>query len=196
MDYDVIIIGAGHNGLVAGCYLARAGYRVGVFERRHLVGGAVSTEELVPGYQFDYGGSAHTLIRLTPIVEELELETYGLEYIDLDPIFAVPSVDEEPLYFYRSVDRTVDELERMLPGEGLAYRRFIDDWQPFAETVKDVFLTVPGPFQIGKKMIRGDGPRIGWKDALRTIARPYGEVVDQYFASERLKSALVWMAAQ
>ncbi len=196
MDYDVIIIGAGHNGLIAGGYLARAGFRIGVFERRHLVGGAVSTEELVPGYRFDYGGSAHTLIRLTPVVDELELTKFGLEYIDLDPFLVAPSIDDEPLYFFRDVDQTVNELERVMPGEGLAYRRFIHDWKPFAETVKDVFLTTPGPFQIGKKMVLGKGPRVRWKEALKTIARPYGEVVDDYFRSERLKAALVWMAAQ
>lgn len=196
MDYDVIIIGAGHNALVAGCYLARAGYRVGVFERRHIVGGAVSTEEIIPGYKIDYGGSAHILIRLTPIVEELELESYGLEYLELDPMLVAPSPNCEPLFFYRSVEQTADELERKLPGDGVAYRRFIEDWKPFAEMVKEVFLTTPGPFQIGKKMLLGDGPRVSWKDALRTISRPYGEVVDDYFTSERLKAALVWMAAQ
>lgn len=79
MDFDVLIIGAGHNGLITGAYLASAGYHVGVFERRPIVGGAVVTEEIVPGYQFDLGGSAHILIRLTPIVEELDLERFGLD---------------------------------------------------------------------------------------------------------------------
>lgn len=195
-DFDVIVIGAGHNGLVMAGYLARAGYRVGVFERRSAVGGAVSTEELFPGYQIDLGGSAHTLIRLTPIVEELELERYGLRYIDLDPLFFAPFEDGEALFFYRDVDRTAAGLEEHLAGEGEAYRRFVDDWKPFAETVKNVFLSVPGPFEIGKKMVLGSGPQVGWRDALRTIMRPYGEVVDDYFRSEKLKAALVWMAAQ
>ena len=80
-DYDLIVVGAGHNALVSAAYVAQAGYRVAVFERRDIVGGAVSTVEHVPGYQFDLGGSAHILIRLTPIVEELGLERFGLEYI-------------------------------------------------------------------------------------------------------------------
>ena len=61
-------MGAGHNALVTAAYAAKAGLKVGVFEKRHVIGGAVSTEELVPGYQFDYGGSAHILIRMTPVV--------------------------------------------------------------------------------------------------------------------------------
>jgi len=83
MDYDLITVGAGHNGLITSAYLAQAGYRVGVFEQRDMVGGAVSTQEKVPGYQVDLGGSAHILIRQTPVVKELELDRYGLEYIDL-----------------------------------------------------------------------------------------------------------------
>jgi phytoene dehydrogenase-like protein len=55
------------------------------------VGGAVATEEIVPGYRFDLGGSAHILIRLTPIVEELGLERFGLEYLELDPSSSPPS---------------------------------------------------------------------------------------------------------
>ena len=77
-DYDVLVMGAGHNALVTAAYAAKAGLKVGVFERRHIVGGAVSTEELVPGYRFDYGGSAHILIRMTPVVRELELTRHGL----------------------------------------------------------------------------------------------------------------------
>jgi phytoene dehydrogenase-like protein len=64
-DFDVIIVGAGHNALVCGGYLARAGYRICVVERRQIVGGAVVTEEIVPGYRFDLGGSAHSLINLS-----------------------------------------------------------------------------------------------------------------------------------
>jgi len=58
-DFDVIFVGAGHNALVCAGYLAKAGYRVGIFESRHVGGGAVATQEIIPGYRFDLGGSAH-----------------------------------------------------------------------------------------------------------------------------------------
>lgn len=195
-DYDVITVGAGHNGLVTSAYLAQAGYRVAVFERRQMVGGAVSTAEVVPGYQFDLGGSAHILIRLTPVVEELGLERYGLAYIELDPLFFAPFPDGDALFFYRDAERTAAHLEARFPGEGEAYRRFLDDWRPFARTVKDVFLSVPGPFEIGKKFAFGGGPRPGWREALPAILKPYGDVVDAYFCEEKVKAPLVWMAAQ
>ncbi len=162
-DFDVIIIGAGHNALITAAYAAQAGYRVGVFERRDIVGGAVSTKEIVPGYQFDLGGSAHILIRLTPIVQELQLEKYGLEYIDIDPLFYAPFEDGDNVFFYRSEAKTIDELERKFPGEGEAYGRFLNDWRPFARVVKDLFLSVPSPLNVGKKMIFGKAVRGGWK---------------------------------
>ena len=194
-DYDVAVVGAGHNALVASAYLAKAGYRVGVFERREIVGGAVSTQEIVPGYRFDLGGSAHILIRMTPIVEELELTSHGLEYLELDPLFFAPFPDGDSIFIYRDVDKTADELERKYPGEGDAYKRFIEEWRPFADSVKDMFLSTPSPFQLGKKMF-GSRTSLDWKDSLRTILRPYGDVVDDYFKEEKIKSMLVWMAAQ
>lgn len=196
MDYDVILVGAGHNALVAGAYLAQAGCHVGVFERRAVVGGAVVTEEVVPGYRFDLGGSAHILIRLTPIVEELGLAKYGLDYLELDPLFAAPHPGEAPLMIYRDVDRTVDAIETLFPGEGKAYKRFVADWRDFSLTVRDWFLSVPGPLELGRKMVFGGGPRLPWKDALRMILRPYGDVVREYFDAPRLRALLVWMAAQ
>ncbi len=150
----------------------------------------------MPGYQFDLGGSAHILIRLTPIAEELSLAEYGLDYIDIDPLFFAPFPDDDSLFFYRSSDRTADHIERKFPGEGEAYRRFISDWLPFAQTVRDVFLSAPGPLQLGKKMLFGESARMAWQKSLGMILRPYGEVVDQYFSEEKVKAPLVWMAAQ
>ncbi|MEZ4717259.1 MAG: hypothetical protein R2851_14420 [Caldilineaceae bacterium] len=64
-----------------------------MLERRHTVGGAVVTEEIVPGFKFDLGGSAHILIHHTPVVQDLNLAAYGLEYIDVDPLFWAPFPD-------------------------------------------------------------------------------------------------------
>ena len=73
-DCDILVVGAGHNALVCAGYLAQAGYKVLVIERRHKAGGAVVTEEIVPGFKFDVGGAAHILINHTPSVRDLERE--------------------------------------------------------------------------------------------------------------------------
>jgi phytoene dehydrogenase-like protein len=196
MDYDLIVVGAGHNALISAAYAAKAGYRVGVFERREIVGGAVSTVEHLPGYQFDLGGSAHILIRLTPIVEELGLNDYGLEYLELDPLFFAPYEDGSSVFIYKDVDQTCQGLEAQFRGEGDRYRAFVETWKPFAQTVRDLFLTSPSPFEIGKAFAFGPSAQVDWQRALSAIMRPYGEVVDQYFTEEKVKTPLVWMAAQ
>lgn len=196
MDYDLIVVGAGHNALISAAYAAKAGYRVGVFERRDMVGGAVSTIEHVPGYQFDLGGSAHILIRLTPIVEELELESYGLDYLEVDPLFFAPYKDGSSVFIHRDVDKTCEGLDNQFPGEGERYRSFVDTWAPFSRTVKNVFLSAPSPFELGKQFAFGPSAQVDWQHALNSIMRPYGEVVDQFFTEEKVKTPLVWMAAQ
>ena len=195
-DYDVIVIGAGHNALISAGYLAQSGYHVGVFEKRDLVGGAVSTKEIIPGFKFDLGGSAHILIRLTPIVEELNLYDFGLEYIELDPLFFSSFRDGDSFYIYRDVAETIEHLESKYPGEGDSYKHFVDAWRPFAQVVRNTFLETPSPFNLGKSFALNSSLELDWQEALRFILQPYGDVVDHYFNEEKIKSSLVWMAAQ
>ncbi len=195
-DVDVAVIGAGHNALVAAAYLAQAGRSVAVFERAPRVGGAVATEEIVPGYRFDLGGSAHILIRSTPIVEELGLEAHGLDYLELDPLFFAPFEDGDHVMLHRSEARTIDGLEARFPGEGAAYARFLEDWRPFARSVRDAFLESPSPLQLGRTMGLKSGLARDFKRLMPLLTRPYGSLVDAYFREEKVKAPLVWMAAQ
>src|SRR5215510_9941357 len=94
--YDAIIIGAGHNGLVTACYLARAGLRVLVLERRSVVGGACVTEEIFPGFKVSTAAYVNSLFR-KEIVHDLGLQAYGFEVLPRNPSSFTPYPDGRSL---------------------------------------------------------------------------------------------------
>ena len=196
-DCDVLVIGAGHNALVTAGYLAKAGYRVVMLERRHIVGGAVVTEEIVPGFKFDLGGSAHILINHTPIVKDLGLEQYGLEYLDLDPLFFSPFPDGSHITIWRDIDKTVESIAAVSPEDAEAYRRFIERWQPISKGMVDAFLNAPTPLNLARYMVFGGSFNISNPfDQLSDLLRGYGQVMRQSFCSDQVQALISWMAAQ
>lgn len=196
-DCDVLVIGAGHNALVCAGYLAQAGYKVIVVERRHIVGGAVVTEEIVPGFRFDLGGSAHILINHTPIVKDLNLMAYGLDYIDLDPLFWSPFPDGSHITIWKDVDKTCESIAQVSPQDAENYRRFIDRWQPVAQGMVEAFLHAPTPLNMARYMVFGSSlANSKAVDYLSDIVRGYGQVLRQSFVSTQVQALISWMAAQ
>src|SRR6188472_4219208 len=120
--YDVIVIGGGHNGLINAAYLAKAGRKVLVVERRHLVGGAAVTEELYPGFKYSVCSYVVSLLR-PEVIRELDLPRYNLEIIPLDSTFTpMPNGD----YLFRSGDhaRTRPEISRHSAADAEAYEEY------------------------------------------------------------------------
>ena len=104
MQYDAIVIGGGHNGLTCAAYLARAGRKVLVLERRHVLGGAAVTEEVFPGFKFSVCSYVVSLLR-PEIIRELDLPRHGLEILPLDGTFTpMPNGD----YLWRVNDHAQD----------------------------------------------------------------------------------------
>ncbi len=195
-DCDVVLIGAGHNALVCAGYLAAAGYKVIVVERRHTVGGAVVTEEIIPGFKFDLGGSAHILIHHTPIVQDLQLTRYGLEYIDLDPLFFAPFPDGSHFTIWKDVDRTCESIATISPADADAYRRFIQRWEPLARGMVNAFLEPPTSGNLLRNLLWTTAAAQDRFVQLSDVLRGYGQVLRQSFTDPRIQAAIAWMAAQ
>ncbi len=195
-DCDVLFIGAGHNALVCAGYLAKAGYKVILLERRHKVGGAVVTEEIVPGFKFDLGGSAHILIHHTPIIQDLNLAAYGLEYIDLDPLFFTPFPDGSHFFIWKDLDRTCESIAQISPQDADNYRKFITTWEPLAKGMVASFLEPPTGQNLFKNLILKTSSGSERFERLSDILRGYGQVLRQSFVDPRVQAAIAWMAAQ
>ncbi|MEZ5428921.1 MAG: NAD(P)/FAD-dependent oxidoreductase [Pyrinomonadaceae bacterium] len=197
IKYDVAVIGGGHNGLTCACYLAKAGLRVIVIERRPIVGGAVCTEEdLIEGYKIDVGSSAHIMIHLTPVVRDLELERFGLRYIDCDPFAFAPLSDGRgAIYFWKDVDKTCQSIAEVSPADADRYRKFVAEWERLNEGVFEAFLKPPTMLNLGRHMIFGTRSK-NPADTVRKLMTSYGALVRETFKHEGLRAALGWLAAQ
>jgi phytoene desaturase len=199
-DYDAIIVGGGHNGLTCAGYLQRAGLRTLVLERRPIIGGAVCTEEVIPGYKIDVGSSAHIMIHLTPVIRDLELERYGLEYCDMDPFAFYPVPDGSgAIALYRDVDKTCESIASVSPRDAEAYRRFLAFWRPINEAVFETFLNPPTVTGLFGSMIKAQLRTGKWDGTLETVRRlftSYGQLIVEQFESEPMRAFMAWLGAQ
>ncbi|MDZ7715718.1 MAG: NAD(P)/FAD-dependent oxidoreductase [Balneolaceae bacterium] len=208
-NYDVIVVGSGHNGMVTACYLAKAGYSVCVIERQSNIGGAVSTETMFEseryprGFRIDVGSSVHIMIHQTGILEELELQKYGLEYIEMDPIMSYPLPNGKGvIHFFKDLDSTLKSIAKVAPEDVENYRNFVEFWGRINKGVLKAFMVPPSGKNIITEMAKGQirdggmfkkGEQIS---GLQKILSSYGKVVNDAFESPHLKAAIMWFAAQ
>lgn len=208
-SFDGIVIGSGHNGLVTACYLAKAGKRMLVLERRDTIGGAVCTETMFEsprfphGFQIDVGSSAHIMIHQTGIIEDLELEKYGLDYIEMDPFASYPlPTGKGVIHFFKDLDRTCESIAAISSADAKNYRDFVDYWGRINRGVLSVFTTPPTTSAIFGTLIREQirhGSLFGKEsqiDGIKKIFSSYGQIVRDQFEHPFVQNALLWFAAQ
>jgi phytoene dehydrogenase-like protein len=199
VKYDAIIVGAGHNGLVTAAYLARAGRRVLVLERRELVGGCAVTEEIWPGYRVSTGAYLTSLLQ-ERIVRELDLPRYGYRVDAKDPAFFSAFPDGRHFFMWQDRAQTLNEIAKFSRRDAEVYPAYEDRLERLSQVVENLLLTTPPQFPP-----RGPGDFI---DYLKLAARLRGldrremvalvkiftqsaaEFLDEWFEAEEVKVTL------
>ncbi|HEY9748926.1 MAG TPA: NAD(P)/FAD-dependent oxidoreductase [Allocoleopsis sp.] len=207
--YDVVIIGAGHNGLVCAAYLLKAGYSVLLLEKRSVPGGAATTEEALPqeapGFKFNLCAIDHEFIHLGPVVEELELEKYGLEYLYCDPVVFCPHPDGKYFLGHRSVEKTCAEIARYSERDAQKYAEYTDFWQRVIGSMIPIFnappksiIDIAGNYDIKKlkDLFSVIGSTNKTLDFVRTMLTSAEDILNEWFDSEFLKAPLARLAAE
>lgn len=197
--YDAIIIGGGHNGLVTAAYLARAGRKVLVLERRELVGGCAVTEEIWPGYRVSTAAYLASLMQAR-IVDELELPRYGYKVDAKDPTFFSAFPDGRHFFMWQDRGKTLAEIAKFSRRDAEAYPTYEDQLERISRVVEQLLLTTPPQFPpqgIGDWLeylklaarLRGLGAR-DTVAMVKIFTQSATQFLDEWFESAQVKVTL------
>ncbi|MBD2136406.1 NAD(P)/FAD-dependent oxidoreductase [Anabaena sp. FACHB-1237] len=207
-EYDVIIIGAGHNGLVCAAYLLKAGYSVLLLEKRPVPGGAATTEECIPetpGFKFNLCAIDHEFIHLAPVVQELELTKYGLEYLQCDPVVFCPHPDGKYFLAHKSLEKTCGEIARYNERDARKYAEFTNYWLRAINAMTPMFNAPPQSIidifsnftlQQYKDLFSVVGSTQKSMDFVRTMLNSAEDILNEWFDEEFLKAPLSRLASE
>jgi phytoene dehydrogenase-like protein len=198
MRYNAIVIGGGHNGLTAAAYLARAGRKVLVLERRHVLGGAAVTEEVFPGFKFSVASYVVSLLR-PEIIRDLDLPRHGLEILPLDGTFT-PMPNGDYLWRVKDHAQTQREIRRHSKLDAEAYDEYGKAMVEMARFVKPILnMTPPDPMSLNPRELmkllflgnrfRGlaEGDRY---NQLQLMTMSAVDFLDQWFETDVLKATM------
>jgi phytoene dehydrogenase-like protein len=198
--YDAIIIGAGHNGLVCAAYLANAGKKVLVLERRHLLGGAAVTEEIFPGFKFSRASYVNSLFR-PEIISDLKLKSFGLEFIPRQPASFSPFPDGSYLMLGSDLVENQKEIAKFSEKDAEAFPKYEAMLERIVQFVEPTWASPPPDplngsladmITMGKMGLEAKklGPAF-LQDAADIFTLSAADLLDRWFESEELKSTLV-----
>jgi beta-carotene ketolase (CrtO type) len=183
-DHDVIVVGAGHNGLVTAAYLARAGLRTLVLEARSIVGGTAASEAFA-GAIVNVCNCDHTTFRTTPVIDDLGLVEHGLRYLDMEPTGTTVAWSGGPAWqHHHDVGRTMDELAATYPDEVDGYRRYVRAARPAVQLILQAAQEPPSAIGLTRLALRQR--MSGAATVLRWSRRSAADVMRSLFRHDAL----------
>jgi len=197
--YDAIIVGGGHNGLVTAGYLARAGWRVLVLERRDIVGGACVTEERFPGFKFSTTSYLNSLLQ-QQVIDDLDLVRFGYHVYPKSPAYFQPFLDGRHLIFWSKMADTQREIAKFSARDAEAYPKYEQQLDHLARFIEPTLMRTP-PNLFPPKL--GDLPKLAaltrgllqlspgdMAGLARIMSQSAAQFLDAWFESPQLKVAL------
>src|SRR5258707_3733372 len=199
MGFDVIIIGAGHNGLVTAAYLAKGGRRLLVLDRRELVGGCAVTEEVWPGYHVSTAAYLTSLLQ-DRIVRDLELERFGYAVDAKDPAFFSPFPDGRYLFMWQDRRKTLEEIAKFSRRDAEVYPAYEDHLERLSVFVESMLLMTPPDFPprtagdfLEYLKLAARSAKLGRKELVglvKIFTQSAADFLDEWFESPELKVTL------
>src|SRR5437016_2413390 len=195
--YDVIVIGAGHNGLTAAAYLGGAGLSTLVLERRDIVGGCCVTEEIAPGCRASTTSYIASMLR-PEVISDLDLREHGLRMVPCDPALQVPFPDGEVVPWWTNRDRAVAEFRRVSVKDAKAFVRIDDQLKKLARYLQPFFLEPPPEidthslhgwsdlFRVGRRFRSISNAEIA--QLISFLTGSLGEFLDRNYESDKIKT--------
>ncbi|MEM4219620.1 MAG: NAD(P)/FAD-dependent oxidoreductase [Candidatus Caldarchaeum sp.] len=188
---DVVVVGAGHNGLITAGYLTKRGFKVIIVEQAAEPGGCVKTVELFKGFKVNLYSFEQYLIHSTPVIQDLELVKYGLKYYQVDPVIFSPFPDGNYILFYRDLEKTIRQISKLSFHDAVSYRKLAQTFEEINSLLAQLALIPPLSF----KEIIDFAETAGRGDLLQIILASAKDILDEYFETDYVKVPIAFLGA-
>ncbi|MDY6861598.1 MAG: NAD(P)/FAD-dependent oxidoreductase [Thermodesulfobacteriota bacterium] len=208
-EYDVVLIGSGHNALCCGAYLAKAGVKVGVFERLPFIGGGCVTVDgegveipgvkghkigkTLPGFKHNMHSAIHSWINMGPVHRDLELDKYGARYLFHGRTMAMVYEDGSSLIHWTDLDRTCKEIEKFSRKDAKEYKDWINEYMAVSHLLLAAFYSPPLPDSKMAEMFEGT---YEGREMLKIFKSSMRNLILERFESDQLRVLIAVESAQ